>query len=486
MQQGGGNAGTGPGHATRRSTASPGRRLLAVALAVALALVLVPGAASGAPPRDAVDLSTLPFAPITDADGQPLSTATWGVHRGAGYRIEVPNDWNGDLVVWAHGFRGDGERLFFEPEEFPLGFRQHLIEQGYAWTASTYSSNDYTVANAVLDTRTLTSFASGRIGRVDRTYLAGASMGGHVTAVAIERFPRTYDGALPVCGVMADVALFDVFLDANVAAQQLALGTSRYPVGDPVTYLTETVPAIRGALGVAPQAPFPFALSEAGERYRAIMEDRTGGPRPAFDDAFRFWYAVPEFGGGGPGNFLFELGIGDGTVGGTRGSVPSNVDTTYRFDTTAGAPLSDAEVAFNDSIVRVDRAPQGRPSPGLREVPAVRGTPSVPVLTLHNLGDLFVPVHNQVLYAERVADAGLEDRLVQRAVRGAGHCDFDASEYITAFDDLVAWVEDGVVPAGDDWLDAEARLDPDFGCTFTQVPKFAGLTAIGGQRIDTC
>jgi len=57
------------------------------------------------PPQYFVDESTLPFDPL------PGASAFWGVHKGAGYRIEVPAAWNGDLVVWAHGFRGTGLEL---------------------------------------------------------------------------------------------------------------------------------------------------------------------------------------------------------------------------------------------------------------------------------------------------------------------------------------------------------------------------------------
>jgi hypothetical protein len=39
---------------------------------------------------------------------------------------------------------------------------------------------------------------------------------------------------------------------------------------------------------------------------------------------------------------------------------------------------------------------------------------------------------------------------VQRAIRAAGHCQFSAEELTAAFSDLVAWVEDGTKPAGDD------------------------------------
>jgi hypothetical protein len=46
--------------------------------------------------------------------------------------------------------------------------------------------------------------------------------------------------------------------------------------------------------------------------------------------------------------------------------------------------------------------------------------------------------------------------LVQRAVRAAGHCGFDSAA--RAFDDLVAWIERGTVPDGDDVLGDVTKL----------------------------
>ena len=58
-------------------------------------------AAADPPPQYFVDEAKLPFGEIP---GLPTNRY-WGVHGGAGYRIEVPQNWNGDLVMWAHGFR---------------------------------------------------------------------------------------------------------------------------------------------------------------------------------------------------------------------------------------------------------------------------------------------------------------------------------------------------------------------------------------------
>src|SRR5262245_60604439 len=79
------------------------RRRLALNAAVLLAVVAGVGAvtlqAEAAPkPQYFIDESKLPF----DALAGVPTDRYWGVHSGAGYRIEVPQNWNGRLVLWAH------------------------------------------------------------------------------------------------------------------------------------------------------------------------------------------------------------------------------------------------------------------------------------------------------------------------------------------------------------------------------------------------
>ncbi len=415
-------------------------------------------AAADKPPGYFVDESKLPF------DALPGATALWGVHTRAGYRIEVPDNWNGDLVVWAHGFRGTGLELTVD--DHPL--RALLIPLGYAWAASSYSRNDYDVATGVQDTHALVQRFNGLVGNPEKVYITGASMGGHITAVSIEQYGGTYDAALPICGVLGDYALFDYFLDFNVAAQQLGTGMSAFPV-DPARYIGLTVPAIKAALEAAPGA-WPFVLNADGENLKNLTELRSGGVRPNFDEAFAFWNSIPT--ATGPGNFLFNLGLGDGTLPRAPGVAVDNIGVIYQFD--EDPALTPGERLLNDTIVRVSADPQGPAPNGLAQVPVIQGDIDIPVLTLHNLGDLFVPVLNEIEYASRVAANGKSHLLVQRAIRGVQHCEFTPAEFSTAFLDLVTWVEFGVRPEGDDWLDPAAVADPEFGCRFTDGPHFLG------------
>ena len=433
------------------------RLICLTALAPILLLSWV-SAAAGPKPAYFIDEAKLPFEAL------PGAAAYWGVHTGAGYRIEVPDNWNGDLVLWAHGFAGFGEELFVD--NHPL--RPLLIANGYAWAASSYRRNDYDVTSGVQDTHALTKRFNGLVGKPDKVYISGASMGGHITAVAIEQYPKNFAGALTICGAMADFEQFDYLMDFNVAAQQLGTGSSMYPV-EPISYIFGTVPAIKDNLTFLPGEPWflggwPFSLNPAGENLKGLTEMHTGGDRPNFDEAWFFWNVFAEF-ATGPGNFLFDLGATDGTLARSPGIPADNYDVTYQFDTDPA--LSAEETAFNGSVFRRMADPQSRNRNGLAQVPVVTGDLKIPMITVHNLGDLFVPVRHEIEYASRVAEKGNSDLLVQRAVRGVGHCNITPVEFAGAFLDLVNWVEAGAKPAGDNWLDPAVVADDEFGCTFT-------------------
>ncbi|MEA2058165.1 MAG: alpha/beta hydrolase, partial [Actinomycetota bacterium] len=248
-----------------------------------------------------------------------------------------------------------------------------------------------------------------------------------------------------------------------------ALGTSTYPV-DPA-YPVTTAPMIKANLEAFPGG-WPIFLNSDGQNLKQLTENHSGGNRPNFDEAWFFWNSFPEFGSGIPGNFLFDLGVGDGTLPGRDGVAVDNSDTVYQVDLDPG--LSDYEIALNEAIFRVEADKNARRVEGIKNVRQVTGDFRIPVLTMHNLGDLFVPFHNEVAYHDDAVAAGTDDLLVQRAIRGVNHCGFTVSEYETAMTDLVAWVEEGTKPQGDDVGNPVAVAGPEFGCKFTDFDTPGG------------
>ena len=440
------------------------KKVLAAA-AFALLTVQTGTVAAAAPPAYFVDTEKLPFDAIPGIETE----RAWGVHNNAGYRIEVPANWNGRLVIWAHGYRGTGLELTVD--DHPL--RQFLVANGYAWAASSYSKNAYDPSQGAKDSHALAQFFNGRFGKPAKTYISGASMGGHVTTVMAEQWPRSYAGAMPICGVMGDYELFDYFLDFNVAAQTLSGVNQSYPYGP--DYLSTVVPATKVALGPA----FPYVLNPAGQSLAGLVQMRSGGVRPLFQQGWLFWNGVA-------GDFLFGLGVGDGTLPRQPGVAVQNSDVTYQFDT--DPTLSPAEAVFNDMVQRVTADPQARRRNGLANVTPTPGNLKIPMLTLHTLGDLFVPFHMQQEYARRVAAKGASGLLVQRATRDFGHCTFTPAELVTTFVDLVAWVEGGVKPSGDNVLDPATVANPNFGCTYTDktAPRLWNSPGLGFLAPPAC
>ena len=283
-------------------------------------------------------------------------------------------------------------------------------------------------------------------------------MGGHITGVGTEQYRGVYDGALPMCGVMGDAELFDYFLDFQLVAQALAGLTATYP--HPANYQSTIVPAAKLALGM----PYPGVLTEQGQKLRAVTEQISGGTRPGFAFAFGVVW----------GNFLFQQATPE-TVGVAPGRVMGNIDTIYQMD---GDPALNAdEQALNAAVLRVAADPQGVRPNGLANIPVVNGTMNIPTLSMHTLGDLFVPFSMEQVYKRRADANGTSHLLVQRAYRDVGHCGFNVTEQERAFAALAGWVSNGVKPAGDDVITPSVVAAADYGCAFSVGAPRPGFAA---------
>jgi pimeloyl-ACP methyl ester carboxylesterase len=415
--------------------------------------------------------TTTPFVPLTNASGQPISQTFAGIRDGAAYRIEVPLNWNGDLVLYAHGFRGSGTTVWVDSS--PL--RVYQVTNGFAWAASSYQTNGYDVGQGVRDSHALIDLFRDVFGhRARHVYMTGASMGGHITAATIEHFPHSFVGAMPICGVLGDAKLFDYFLDANVTAAALTGAPITFPLQPtadfPASYVqlvNGELPALGSGFGRGPTNPPTF--TPLGQEWAAAVEQRTGGTRPGFDSAFAFWNSLPSLAPLNSLPFLFGIypGLTGGTIGIANGNVTSNRFTIYQLD--GNFRLSPDEIALNRAVLRVSRT--ALPSRDLSGVPLVAGNPRIPVLSMHDIGDLFVPFSMEQIYALRVALHGESRLLVTRAIRGVNHCDFTLSELQHSFADLVTWVRTGHRPAGDNILDPREVAKPTFGCRFTESAR---------------
>jgi pimeloyl-ACP methyl ester carboxylesterase len=400
-------------------------------------------------PSDTVDMST---------------TSRWaGMLDGAAYHVEVPQNWNGKLVMYAHGYAGQGSTLGISDPSI----RRHLIQKGYAWAASSYSKNYYDVRAGVEDTNAL-ALAFGDIAKKNgrtlaaptKTFIIGHSMGGHIAGAAVEKetlatanHKVSYAGAVPMCGVMGDTQLFDYFAGAQLAAQAL----TGY-AGSAMTEWKNIQANVVPQLMTVGQDGSITPVGQLGLAYAGVIMNLTGGPRPLFDVGF-----------GKGQSFLAPMQLafgGDGTV---DGILNKNVlDTSSIVYNTGDAPSS---AQLNAIVQKLTAAPDANRlrTDGLRWIPQVNGEFSVPVVTLHTLGDLFVPFGMEQIYRKRAQAKGSDGMLVQRAIRGITHCDFTIAEQVRAFDDMINWAENNVKPAGDDVLTPATVAADGYGCTFSEV-----------------
>ena len=421
-------------------------------------------------PVDAAATTFPAMAPDPAATGDTTDyngTSRWaGVLDGAAYRVEVPANWNGKLVMYAHGYAGEGNALGVTNPSI----RRYLLQNGYAWAASSYSKNFYDVRAGVEDTNNLAlnfntiAKANGRtLAAPSKTYITGHSMGGHITAAAIEdeayataNHKQKYDGAVPMCGVVGDTDLFDYFAGAQIAAQALT-GQAQHAF----TGWADIEVQVRTALfSTFPDAANPYATitptNPTGMAYLSIIQNLTGGQRPMF---------IPGFTSGGSFSPVWGVFGGDGTVNGILNK--SVVDTNRFTYTIAGQPALSEQI--NAAAQKLTAEPDANRlrTDGLRWIPKANGDIHIPVVTLHTLGDMYVPFSMEQIYNQRVAAKGNSQWLVQRAIRGISHCDFTVAEQAKAFDDMIQWANGGAKPAGDDVVTPATVADDNYGCTFT-------------------
>ena len=446
----------------------------AATLALVSLLAACGGDDSPAPvvPEETRAQDTRVFAPTPDTTFTALAGSTvaadrWtGVLAGSAYRMEVPANWNGKLVMWAHGFRGTGPNL---TADNPI-MRRYLLDNGYAWAASSYSKNYYDVRAGVEDTNALAlnfvkiAAEKGRtLAPPSKIFITGVSMGGHITAAAIDAEAQVYAknkvkyaGAVPLCGVLGDNELFNYFAGYQVAAQQLAnVPLTRFPIS--ATDFAAIAPTVQAALW----SSFPTVSNAQGDKLKNVVMNLSGGARPFYEEG---WANA-----GNQGNIWASLG-GDGTI---SGILNANIlDTTQLFYKVDAGSASNTVVdtAFNAAAFKITPSADANRlrRDGLRWIPTCPGDVNIPIVSIHTLGDLFVPFKMEQVYAARLKAKGNDKWLVQRAIRDVGHCAFTAAEAITAFDDMVKWEAGGAKPAGDDVLTPATLASPLYGCAHTK------------------
>ncbi len=113
-----------------------------------------------------------------------LATCEEGAQQsGAFYRICVPDllPWNGDLVLYAHGYKAVTSPLALGSETAAL--EQFITATGSAFAASSFGVNGLAALPAIEDLRDLVRLFEQEHGAPNRALVLGASQGGLITTL---------------------------------------------------------------------------------------------------------------------------------------------------------------------------------------------------------------------------------------------------------------------------------------------------------------
>lgn len=341
--------------------------------------------------------------------------------------MPLPNRYNGQLIIWAHGYVNPDEPLHI-PEDQLCPFEDGPCINdianvlGFGFATTSYRKNGLAIKEGIQDILELIDLYAAQEGTPDRIFLIGASEGGIITALMTENYPDILAGGLSMCGPIGDF-----FQQVNYFGDFRALYTYFYP----------------GNFPVMPVVPFPlyvYGMNHFDEYYEAkwwpsIME---GGPSKMWEliqtaqipyDPMDFDTSIEQ-----SIHDLFRYNVyaaNDAAY--TLGSFANPAQPFDNMDRVYSGSLDDA--TLNAEIARVAADPEA-----VAEIEAyyqTSGELQIPLVTLHTTLDQQVPYWHETLYQAKIDAAGSNDHYFHIAVDRYEHCNFTPEEALLAFAKMI-------------------------------------------------
>jgi pimeloyl-ACP methyl ester carboxylesterase len=331
----------------------------------------------------------------------------------------IPPNWNGMLVMYAHGYVPEQARLALPGDELflPDGtfIPEMVLSQGFAFATTSYHKNGYALEQARKDLNDLINYFKKLVkpGSLQKVFLVGASEGGEIAALMIEHFPDKYAGALAMCGpigggpyqvqYLSDFrAVFDYYFPSVFdfgVVDVPANAFLNYPLTNPPTGYPLAI-----ALALSNN---PIATTQ--------LYAVTGAPVDLSD---------PNTIAGTAVRILYYSIWGTNDLIATAGGMPyDNMSTVY------------PDPGLDAGIERVQS--DGRAQAYMRRFYQTTGELQRPLVTLHNTLDPVVPFQHEVIYQGLAAQAGSSNFLTVLPVPSYGHCKFTVQQISIAFGLLV-------------------------------------------------
>lgn len=363
-------------------------------------------------------LTRLSFAlclAVSPVFAQDTSTATapamedTGTLAGAPYRIDIPADWNGELVVLAHGFEPVGvarETPWPADPATPM-----FTSERYAVAQSGYATQGWAVRDAIADSERLRAHFVQRHGQPTKTWMVGMSMGGGIAIASLEQQAAHYDGALSLCGANLPGEVLATELFTSLVAFDALFppreGEAGFRLSDPAAPELDQNAVMDRVDAALPRDP--AAAQRLATRLEVSVE--------ALPGTLGLHYLVIRDliarGGGMPvdNRLVRYTGFGDDDAFNRR--VPRYVGDVAAMDYVAAAP-------------------------------ALSGRPQKPLVLQYNADDPTINPRFRPVYAQKARDATVVPLTLPDAP--GGHCRFSADQVKDAFRVLTGWVESGERP----------------------------------------
>ena len=416
------------------------RRLLVATVA---ALLVACSSSTGATPSP---------SPAQSPSPTQASRSLTGSIGAAKYSIEVPAAWNGTLFLYSHGYVAPGRLNPATDSPAPI-ISSWLLDHGYAIAGSSYSSTGWALEDAFKDQIAVLDLFNQRISKPQRVIAWGGSLGGIITAGLVQLYPDRFAAAIPLCGVLAGgIANWNAGLDAAYAFKTLLAPTSQLQlvnITDPQTNVQLAL-QIFNAAAATPQGQARIALVAALGDLPGWFDPAGAQPAPTdyagqqaaqslwesqvdFPFEFQLRAELEQRAGGNPSwnagvDYVHQLAISS-----------NNAEVTALYGE-AGLDLA-ADLRTLNSGTRIKADPKA--AAYLDRNISFDGNLSVPMLSMHTIGDGLVVPQNETAYSDLVTAAGKQDMLRQVFVHRAGHCAFSAAETITVIEAMLARLDAG-------------------------------------------
>lgn len=406
--------------------------------------------------------------------------------RGTEYRIRVPENWNGTLI---------SDLDYYHAAESPKYLK--LLERGYAFSGTLRRPErleHYDPAHEIHDLVSVLDIFAEKFGKPQRTIQYGCSGGGNVATGMAEIHPDRIDGAIsagaPTSPWFTNSSLDGFFVLKSLIAPELPIvnlplhgdeikeigaawreaieNAQKTPEGRARIALAVTIgqwPGWGGTFGLNAQASMPEPEVNDVDALQESMYQTVSLVLPS---ERTFGHTMLER--AAPGQLRWNTGIDYRAF--FKNGNPSYQKAVEALYEKAGLNLID-ELNQVNSSTRVAADPEAIrwwSAPGRTHV----GKPKVPLLRLHDNGDLLVYPSMVKGYESLVAENGYSELFRSAYVNRAGHCTYSVAEVAAAIDTVEQRIKTGEWPStSPDSLNALGkRLDSDGE---TQFYNYSGV-----------